>query len=570
MSRRRRGRTIDEDYYEEEHYERRPAREPVRERRERVIEEDVEVHRRPATTRFREVDKDIFKERIRSSSAGPLVLRPRVSDEFVHVPRETEREIDEIRITHPRGRERRPPPVDIEVDEQIVHRREKSRPRELAPRFEEDEIIIHERDYDSDHFSRPRRRATGHSHKMDVEIDHGRHKDEIIYHSISRERPVKAEEREDILIRTEEKRGRGRELERDEVLIRKNVERSSSSESSIAPSRSIHAPPIHQDVITHHRHIDHGYEIAPPRTRPRAQSTKRVEIDEVDVRERRGRGIDDLEVIHRRDRGYESSPSPLRRRRFSDAVRVSHSTTRGSGREHDRDVLVVREKNKDPRDRADIMEEAEYYNHRATAGAPIGEAYNGATRDWSIIDVPPGTKRVTLDGVGGANQEITWQRYNGVRRSKFRVDGDEYASDFEIGREKPTIGRRYRGVKNVKDRLWTEITKDLVVKEAIERAGYEYEETEDFYYVFSYLRYDDVAYLVRMSEDFRRARRERIREIQAERAVRPPPVLALPAPPQHSTTVLVDRTTRERDEEFISERDVIVETDRRAFRGRRW
>jgi hypothetical protein len=40
-----------------------------------------------------------------------------------------------------------------------------------------------------------------------------------------------------------------------------------------------------------------------------------------------------------------------------------------------------------------------------------------------------------------------------------------------------------------KDRRWTEITKDLVIKEAIEESGYEYEETDGFFYVMEYLRY---------------------------------------------------------------------------------
>ena len=37
--------------------------------------------------------------------------------------------------------------------------------------------------------------------------------------------------------------------------------------------------------------------------------------------------------------------------------------------------------------------------------------------------------------------------------------------------------------------MWTEITKDLVIKEAIEERGYEYEETDDFFYVIEYLKY---------------------------------------------------------------------------------
>lgn len=138
---------------------------------------------------------------------------------------------------------------------------------------------------------------------------------------------------------------------------------------------------------------------------------------------------------------------------------------------------------------SDIRDEAAYYNRIATEGAPMGEAYNGHTRDWDIVDVPPGTKRVTMDGVGGASQEISWQRYNGVRRSKFHPSSDDYESEPHPSSSQGNVARRYVGVKDKRDELWTEITKDLVIKEAFEKAGYEYEETEHFYYVFAYLRY---------------------------------------------------------------------------------
>ena len=65
---------------------------------------------------------------------------------------------------------------------------------------------------------------------------------------------------------------------------------------------------------------------------------------------------------------------------------------------------------------------------------------------------------------------------------------------MEIGRPMPGaggtgLGPRYGNPPDPRDRLWTEITKDLVVKEAIVEMGYEFEETEDFYYVFKFLRY---------------------------------------------------------------------------------
>lgn len=142
------------------------------------------------------------------------------------------------------------------------------------------------------------------------------------------------------------------------------------------------------------------------------------------------------------------------------------------------------------RDIAEAREEADHYNHRAMEEAFMGEAFDGASRDWTIIDVPPGTKRVTMDGVGGASQEVSWQRYNGVRRSKFLTEGDEYAFDRGRNPESGRLARRYVGMKDKSDdELWTEITKDLVVREAIERKGYEFEETEYCYYVFAYLRY---------------------------------------------------------------------------------
>ena len=127
----------------------------------------------------------------------------------------------------------------------------------------------------------------------------------------------------------------------------------------------------------------------------------------------------------------------------------------------------------------DLEAEAEYYNRKAAERAYIGEAYNGATRDWAIVDVPPGTNRVRMDGVGGGSQEITWQRYNGVRRSKFITEDEEFTSDF--GRAAPA--------KPKSADMWTEITKDLVMKEAIETMGFDYEETDYFFYVMEYLRY---------------------------------------------------------------------------------
>ena len=48
-------------------------------------------------------------------------------------------------------------------------------------------------------------------------------------------------------------------------------------------------------------------------------------------------------------------------------------------------------------------------------------------------------------------------------------------------------------MKPKKKDMWTEITKDLVIREAIDSMGYACEETDDFFYVMEYLRYVSLA-----------------------------------------------------------------------------
>lgn len=56
-------------------------------------------------------------------------------------------------------------------------------------------------------------------------------------------------------------------------------------------------------------------------------------------------------------------------------------------------------------------------------------------------------------------------------------------------KEEVRVHKRYTDPRRKRDKLWTEISKDLVVREALERGGYEFDETENFYYIFEYLRY---------------------------------------------------------------------------------
>lgn len=274
-------------------------------------------------------------------------------------------------------------------------------------------------------------------------------------------------------------------------------------------------------------------------------------------------------------------------------------------------------------------EEADYYSRKVEERAVIGEAFNGATKDWAIVDVPPGTERVRMDGVGGASEEITWQKYNGVRRSKFipererpRVEERERdrveerveerikireeprmesaGLEIEISRGPSRQGgaryeREYERTEEVSDRrvglprappkqrmgdLWTEITKDLVNKEAIEQMGYDYEETEFFYYIIQYLRYvslltsiinrahankrqEDVLELVQLTDVIRRERRHRLREIEREREI---------FERRERDREEWERRDRRRDrgafeDERIIEREVIYDSGGRPRRG---
>lgn len=91
------------------------------------------------------------------------------------------------------------------------------------------------------------------------------------------------------------------------------------------------------------------------------------------------------------------------------------------------------------------------------------------------------------------DEDIVFERETGGRRALDGVRRSERREEEEIrdlaiidNRDK---GRRFEAQKSKKDRMWTEVTKDLVSEEAIKEVGYEFEETEEFYYVMEYLRY---------------------------------------------------------------------------------
>ncbi|MCJ1321071.1 hypothetical protein MMC15_006413 [Xylographa vitiligo] len=627
--------------------EREREREPPRER-EVVKEEEVIIRKggreRREPIQHEEIREEfIYKPRERS----PPVLA-REKEEWVFAPRRRAKsyereerreerepprsyEKEEIIIRRDEREEERPRNRGYEREELIIRRDERSksreRPRPREPSYDREEVIIRrdereggrDRGYREDEFisirrgepERPRPKRESSFEREEVIIRRGDterprpkressfEREEVIIRRDERERPrerPKSRERdyreEDITIRRDE-RGGGRETE--QIIIRRG-ERERESEPSepepepipipIPEPMPIRAPPIHQEIITHHRHIDHGFENRAPMPAPLPPPTVRREpsrspspksaYDEIEIRRRgehNGRRYDDDIVIDTRrkvsnDHPYENRTP--RRRSPSMETRSRY----------------------DP-----IAEEEDFYARKTAERAYIGEAYNGATKDWAIVDVPPGTNRVKMNGVGGASQEVTWQRYNGVRRSKFIVedDGGGYGSQMEERTPERGLdkGRRFVAMKPKTEAMWTEITKDLVIKEAIEGMGYDFEETEFFYYVMEYLRYvsllsspscltalpihhhsylrlpcasppkplyttdfppppsqEDVLRLVEISEDLRRERRERIRAIEWERAHEPEPE------PERPRRMLAAEPW---DEERIYEREIVYD-----------
>lgn len=349
-----------------------------------------------------------------------------------------------------RGASRAPPPPDEEIDISIRRREDNDDRRSSPPRSEAREADIREtRGRDHRDGRRPptiviereeidtreRRRASpprdvgrgGAETREEIDIrireadrlDHPRQQ-----RSRSRSKVVARKEEEWIVRRPRrDPSPPPRDYEKEEIIIRRR-ERSSSpdppprepSPEPVPELEPIVRPPIVQEVITHYRNIDHGFERArePSPPSPISPPHERDEDLEIAIRRsgvRNGKSYDDELVIERDQKGREERPSvpPARRR----------SPSRSG---YEREI---------------IAREIDYSARRLPVASP------------------------------------TMTRH------------DNRSEETRIDLRRTTVEDRPR----TKDRLWTEVTKDLVIKEAIEESGYDYEESDEFYYVMEYLRY---------------------------------------------------------------------------------
>lgn len=153
-------------------------------------------------------------------------------------------------------------------------------------------------------------------------------------------------------------------------------------------------------------------------------------------------------------------------------------------------------------------EEADEITRKIDSRGRVGEAYHGATRGWTIVDVPPGTERIRMDGAGGASAEVSWKKYSGVRRTQFIPERDDDAlygqpsavmeeptrrsrdslSIHIVDEKKKSDRRVIRPSQPIPSReTWTEITMDLVNREALKRMGYPFDQRPPFFYVMQRL-----------------------------------------------------------------------------------
>ncbi|CAJ2504488.1 Uu.00g118820.m01.CDS01 [Anthostomella pinea] len=508
-------------------------------------------------------------------------------------PREPPREYDEIEIHERERRVSSPPPRrapvreydDVDIDVRVREREREDRTpaflREDNRRAEAGPLVLRSREIETVDRRRPRSPSPQPQIRYRerlVERERERSpspppmpmpmRPRYVERSPSPPPNVRVDTR---IIERRRERSPTPERERDHIRLRiereREIERAPSPSPSPPPPPSpppvIRGPTIEREVITHYRDIDHGIErIKPPSPPPAPKpAPPRVKQRETDIDIYTSRKETDIDIRSRsRSRPRERPRARQQPSYYDDDDIVIHKDREGVRISE----TQTRRRAQSAAPKADWDDEGEYITGKINSRGRMGEAYNGATNDWTIVDVPPGTERVKMDGVGGGGAEVTWQRYNGVRRGKFISEREREgtvvsasttavseapAREKEPSRERERLSVQiYNGgreksrdrdveVEEVRDRrisirdggkaptrkrndMWTEITKDLVVREAVERLGYEYEETDFFFYVMQYLRYEDVLELVNVSDDIRRERKRRAREIEWEREYR--------------------------------------------------
>ncbi|OQD71273.1 hypothetical protein PENPOL_c001G03912 [Penicillium polonicum] len=515
-----------------------------------LIIEDREIHRGSRRHPERRSEDDLLYE----------------EREKRHRRRRPEREFEDNLLVEERGKHggrRHRPEREFEEEEMLIRRKEREEPPLRRGWDSELDIRSRERrlEFEGEPYHRPRPRppppqrveveevlfgnAPPERRRGPVDFPDLEFEDDVVMRRKDKgPRPVNRVDEEEIITRGREKRrsvpsddlerelrglrreGRGRipldeelsassqfdsksgtrDLEEveEEIRVRKSKEKLSSRQPS--PSLdSIHVPPIHQDVFTHHTHIDHGYKDAhTPRVRSPQPRSRRGSFDEIDIQHRnmRGRRMSEENIV-------------LKHRDSEESLTPEDSISPTSGPAVDFNDPWEREKIFTTRRRPKSLEdESESDYSLGLSDAPsmrevekdiiiestrvVNKAPRG-TDDWSVVHTPSPDEAIEMTGALDVVE---------VKPRHSSVD------EAEVGR----VAQQVTDPEEARNDRWTEIAKRLVVREAIEQMGFEYEEMRTCYYIFSYLKPDDIDELVELSDEIRSARRRRIRDIQRERA----------------------------------------------------
>jgi hypothetical protein len=252
-----------------------------------------------------------------------------------------------------------------------------------------------------------------------------------------------------------------------------------------------HSPgPIQEPVIEHehhhvHHHIDHGSVSSVMSRRPKEYYDEPVQS------------------IYERDsrRSSVTSLGGSRRHRR----RHRHRDSEGITREYTHTEIDVRD---DLTSVSRNVRRERDYDDDQQSSVSRSRRYDDNQSDWTLIDVPPGTRKITLEaderGFSGPDvSSATNMRMMGLQQQEMN------SSSSSISRS-----RGVRRSKGASTELWTEVTKDLVTREAIEELGYPYEETDSFFYIFEYLQKDQIDELIEVTAEIRH---ERVRELEFKR-----------------------------------------------------
>ena len=241
---RERERPQERDYREEEIIIRRDEKERERPRGRDYREEQITIRRD---------EKERDRPRGRDSTDEEIIIKR--EERSRGPPRERQRGFEKEEIIISDRDKRRPRAASYERESLTVSTSERERPRARSrgDGGDDEQIIIRRGEGRSRAGSRGGFRERNHD---DIIFQHdeykGRHEDQIIIREPSPDRT-------EISIREKDReRPRDSDYREEEIVIRRDEKESAYREAPMRDLGPVRAPPIVQEIITHHRHIDHG------------------------------------------------------------------------------------------------------------------------------------------------------------------------------------------------------------------------------------------------------------------------------------------------------------------------